>query len=422
MRDKEGKPFRFAGGMNMLAPDYALPDGTARDVTNLDVTNEGVLRTRKGYASMPVAAGVRCHSLFGASAFMLHADGANLKRTTASGTETVAVVQPAEPIAYALLPTGSVVWSDGSDIGQVGASGASSGLCLPAPGSPALAVAPNGVLKAGRYLVAVAWVAASGEESPPSLPVELEVPQDGQGIALSGIPSAPPVGAVAMRIYCSHTNEAVLFESGIVEDGATAAHVVAPPSGRPLETLFEAPFPACSVLAFSAGRLLGIRGHLFLWSEPFRPGVWRPSQNFIQLARRGSMIAPTQDGVYVGTLDESSAGEVIFFSGFDYSKTAYMPVTPYGAYPGTLVEMPHTMQMGWASPQGFVIADNGGQVTNLSFDKVAFPAAMRGGSMVREADGLRQIVTGLSGVGGANQFAASDYFNAYVVKGASNGA
>src|SRR5574343_185518 len=231
MRDKEGKPFRFAGGMNMLAPDYALPDGTARDVTNLDVTNEGVLRTRKGYASMPVAAGVRCHSLYGASAFMLHADGANLKRTTASGTETAAVVQPAEPIAYPLLPTGSVVWSDGSDIGQVGASGASSGLCLPAPGSPALAVAPNGVLKAGRYLVAVAWVAASGEESP------------------------PPLGPVAMRIYCSHTNEAVLFESGIVEDGATAAHVVAPPSGRPLETLFEAPFPACSVLAFSAGRL-----------------------------------------------------------------------------------------------------------------------------------------------------------------------
>src|SRR5574343_39203 len=217
-----------------------------------------------------------------------------------------------------------------------------------------------------------------------------------------------------------HPIGAVLFEAGIVEDGATAAHVVAPPSGRPLETLFEAPFPACSVLAFSAGRLLGIRGHLFLWSEPFRPGVWRPSQNFIQLAQPGSMIAPTQDGVYVGTLGKDGSGEVIFLAGFDYGKAGYLPVTPYGAYRGTLVDMPHTMQMGWASPQGFVIADNGGQVTNLSFDKVAFPLAMRGGSMVREEDGIRQIVTGLSGTGPVNNFGAADYFNAYVVKGASN--
>ncbi len=421
MRGENGKPLRFAGGMNMLAPDYALPDGAVRDATNLDVTNEGVLRTRKGYAATPIAAGVRCHSLYGGPSFMLHADGASLKRTTQAGADTVAAVQPAQPIAYATLPSGTVVWSDGSSIGQVGAAGASSALNLPAPGSPGLHAVSGGLLKAGRYLLAATWVAASGEESPPSLPVDVHL-ADGQGIGLSDMPPTAPAGAVGLRIYCSHVNEAVLFEAATLSVGTATGRIDSPPAGRALETLFEANFPACSVLAFAAGRLLGIRGNVFLWSEPFRPGVWRPSQNFIQLARRGSMIAPTQDGVYVGTLDDSGAGEVIFLSGFDYSKTAYMPVTPYGAYPGTLVDMPHTLQMGWASPQGFVIADNGGQVKNLSFDKVAFPAAMRGGSMVREEDGIRQIVTGLSGVGGANQFAASDYFNAYVVKGASHGA
>lgn len=420
MRGENGKPFRFAGGMNMLAPDYALPDGAVRNATNLDVTNEGVLRTRQGYASTPIAAGVRCHSLHSTAAFMLHADGASLNRTTAAGTDAVAAVQPARPIAYATLPGGNVVWSDGGSIGQVGASGTSFELCLPSPGAPVLAAAAGGRLKAGRYLVAGAWVAMSGEESPPSLPVDVQL-QDGQGIALSGIPAQAPAGAAGMRIYCSHTNEAELFEADFVGVGVTTAIIDAPPTGRQLETLFEAAFPACSVLAFAAGRLLGIRGNLFLWSEPFRPGVWRPSQNFIQLAGPGSMIAPTQDGVYVGTLGQDGNGEVIFLAGFDYSKSGYLPVTPYGAYPGTLVDMPHTMQMGWASPQGFVIADNGGQVTNISFDKVAFPAALRGGAMVREENGIRQIVTGLSSSGPANQFAATDYFNAYVVKGASNG-
>ena len=160
---------------------------------------------------------------------------------------------------------------------------------------------------------------------------------------------------------------------------------------------------------------------MFVWSEPFRPGVWRPSQNFIQLSQPGSLIAPTQDGVYIGTLGKDGQGEVVFLAGFDYTKSAYLPVTPYGAYPGTLVDMPHTMQMGWASPQGFVIADNGGQVTNISFDKVAFPAALRGGAMVREENGIRQIVTGLAVNGVANGMTAADYFDAEIIKGASNG-
>lgn len=406
--------------MDMLAPDYAVPKGAVRDATNLDVTNEGVLRTRKGYAAAPIASGVRCHSLYSTPAFMLHADGSSLKRTTAVGTEAVAVVQPAESIAYATLPDGAVVWTDGGSIGKVGASGASASLGLPAPGAPLLAPAAGGLLKAGRYVVAVAWVAASGEESPPSLPVDVILP-GGAGVALSGIPATPPAGAVALRVFCSHTNEVELFEALTLGAGNTTARIDTSPAGRALETLFEANFPPCSVMAFTAGRLLGLRGNLFIWSEPFRPGVWRPSRNFIQLTRPGSLIAPTQDGVYVGTLGRDGSGEVMFLAGFDYEKTGYLPVTPYGAYPGTLVDMPHTMQMGWASPQGFVIADNGGQVKNMSFDKVAFPPALRGGSMVREEDGIRQIVTGLSGTGGANRFAATDYFNAYVVKGASNG-
>ena len=410
----------FGAGMNMLAPDYALPDGAVRDATNLDVTTEGVLRTRQGYASAPRVSGTRCHSLFANSAFMLHADGAALKRTTASGTETVAAVQNAEPISYAQLPSGNLAWSDGSSIGQVGPSGASYGLALVSPGAPLLAAVSNGTLKAGRYLVAVTWVAYSGEESPPSLPVDVTI-TEGQGISLSGIPQTPPTGAIGLRVYCSHTNESVLFEAAFVGAGTTSLRIDSPPTGRQLETLFEANFPPCSALAFAAGRLLGFRGNMFVWSEPFRPGVWRPSQNFLQLSQPGSLIAPTQDGVYVGTLGKDGQGEVVFLAGFDYTKSAYLPVTPYGAYPGTLVDMPHTMQMGWASPQGFVIADNGGQVTNISFDKVAFPAALRGGSMVREENGIRQIVTGLAVNGVANGMTAADYFDAEIIKGASNG-
>lgn len=91
------------------------------------------------------------------------------------------------------------------------------------------------------------------------------------------------------------------------------------------------------------------------------------------------LIALTQDGVYVAEPEN----EVVFLPGFDFG-TIYRPVTPYGAYPGTLVDMPHTLQMGWASPQGFVIADNSGAVVNISPDKVAFPGAIRRSARARK--------------------------------------
>jgi len=411
---------RFAGGMDMLSPDYAIPQGFVRDATNLDVTKEGVLRTREGHATAPRVEGSRCHSLFSTPAFMLHADGSMLNRTTAGGTSTVADVQYGKPVAYAVLPDGMVAFSDGISIGKVGATGPAVRLSLPSPGSPTLAPVANGLLKAGRYLVAVTWVSLNGEESSPSLPVAVEV-SDGQGIALSGIPSSGPTGAMALRIYCSHTNESALFEAAFIAVGVTSARIDSSPSGPFLETLFEAPFPACSVLAFAAGRLLGFRGNVLYWSEPFRYGVFRPSSNFIQFAQPGSLIAPTQDGVYVGTLGPNGEGEVGFLSGFEFGSQPYRMVTPYGAYPGTLVNFPHATQMAWASPEGFVVADNGGQVTNISFDKVAFPAALRGGSMVREGNGIRKIVTGLAVNGVANGMTAADYFDAEIIKGASNG-
>lgn len=404
--------------MNMLAPDYAMPEGSVRDATNLDVTNEGVLRTRQGFAASPLVSGTRCHSLFASPSFLLHADGSALKRTVAS-TSTVATIQPAVHVAYAQLPDGFVAWSDGSSIGKVSETAALP-LSIQAPGSPRLSAVSGGLLRDGRYLVCVTWVGADLVESPPSLPVAVDIAA-GNGISLAGIPSSGPPGAVAMRVYCSHANEATLFESVVIPVGVTAARVDAEPTGRPLETLFEANFPACSVLGFAAGRLLGGRGSMLIWSEPFRFGVYRPRSNFIQFAAPISMIAPTQDGVYVGTMDPATgAGEVVFFSGFDFGKQAYRPVAPYAAYPGTLVSMPHNLQMGWASPQGFVIADNGGQITNISFDKVAFPLASRGGSLIREQNGTRQIITSLEPVGSTNQFAVSDYAEADIIKGASN--
>ncbi len=402
----------------MLAPDYAMPEGSVRDATNLDVTNEGVLRTRQGFAATPEVPGVRCHSMFAASGIRLHADGSSLKRTVGAAVSVVASVQASQPICYAALPDGSIAWSDGTRTGRVTKT-ASGPLALQAPGAPVLSAVIGGRLTAGTYQVAITWVAADGSESPPSLPVAISL-ADGFGFVASSIPAAAPTGAVAWRLYCSHVNESVLFEAESAAVGGTSLRVDAPPTGRALESLFEANMPAGQAMAFAAGRLLVARGNVLYWSEPHRYGVTRPASSFIQFATPVSMIAPTQDGVYVGTLDAKGSGEVVFLAGFDFGNQSYRPVTPYGAYPGTLTDMPHTLQMVWVSPQGFVVADNSGQITNISFDKMAFPQASRGGSLLREQNGVRQIITSLEPAGAENPFRVSDYAEAEIIKGASN--
>ena len=403
----------------MLSPDFAVPQGHVRDITNMDVITGGVLRTREGYAAEPHVAGDRCHSLFASPGFMLHADGPSLKRTTRSGVSVVASVQIGSPVTYAVLPDGSVAFSDGvSAIGRVNASGPAEGLSIPPPGSPRVTPTQNGLLRAGRYTLALVWLDADGGESPPSLPVAVDL-LDGQGVELTDIPAVPPVGAVAIRVYCSHANEAALFEARFVTVGVTTVRVDSAPSGPLLETLFESAFPACSVLAFAAGRLLGFRGNAMFWSEPFRYGVYRPASNFIQFAHPGAIIVPTQDGIYVGTLGPNGEGEVGFLSGFDFGQQPYRMVTPYGAYPGTLVFMPNSTQAAWASPRGFVVVDASGQSANISQEKVVFPGATRGGSLVREKDGVRQIISSLVPTGADSPFISTGYAEGEVIKGAS---
>ncbi len=414
---KPDAPLRFTGGMHMLAPDYAIPPGFARDITNMDVTDDGVLRSRKGRAAAPRVSGTQCHSAWANAAMMIHADGANLKRTIGGTVTTMtAALRPGQPVCYAQLPTGDVVWSDGSTIGAFGPRDAvSRPLSLPNPGAPTLTSVSNGQLAAGTYSVALTYIGSDGIESPPSLPTAITV-AEGQGIVLSGI-SAAPAGAIAVRAYMSHADDRILFDAAFIGAGTSTARIDSAPGGPPLETLFEAAFPPCSVLAFAAGYLIGARGDTVIWSEPHRYGVTRPTSNWRRYPATVSLIAPTQDGIYIGTLDGDGKGEAIFQPGFDLATQGMRQVTPYGAYPGTLANFPHTTDMAWGSPEGFVVASNGGQIQNISMAAVAFPGATRGGAIVWERDGLRQVVSALRLKGPDNPLTAFGYLANEKTKG-----
>ena len=81
--------------------------------------------------------------------------------------------------------------------------------------------------------------------------------------------------------------------------------------------------------------------------------------------------------------------------------------------------MPNAPMVGWASPRGFVLAEPSGQVTNISQDKVVFPGASRGAAVVREKDGVRQLIASLVPSGANSPFVSTGYTEGEVIKGAS---
>ena len=109
--------------MDNRAPDYklSLPDGghLLRDALNVDVTAQGTVKTRAGYAL--THAGTDCHSLWAplAGDFALYVDDGTLYRLDAAGTRTVVAtgVGRTTPVRYAEVNE-AIYFTDGFRVGS----------------------------------------------------------------------------------------------------------------------------------------------------------------------------------------------------------------------------------------------------------------------------------------------------------------
>ena len=114
----------FPAGMDNRAPDYklSLPDDGGhllRDALNVDVTAQGSVKTRPGYAR--VVAGTDCHSLWSplADNFALYVDDGTLYRLDAAGTRTAVATGfgRTAPVRYAEVNE-AIYFTDGFRVGS----------------------------------------------------------------------------------------------------------------------------------------------------------------------------------------------------------------------------------------------------------------------------------------------------------------
>ena len=185
VRDKQLLPQAFPAGLNNVAAETDVPSTALRDAVNVDLTEAGKIRRRRGYVQRIDGS---AHSLFPtASGYLLAVvDGDLVAYDPDWGDKSIRSGVGDRPISFAEI-AGSIYWSNGDIIRRVTGALADAPLWPECPGQPTVAAYASGGLSAGDYQVAITYTDADGRESGSSMAVEVTLTA-GQGIQLTNIP------------------------------------------------------------------------------------------------------------------------------------------------------------------------------------------------------------------------------------------
>lgn len=364
-------------GMNNRQVDHALPPGALRNAVNADVDNLGTLRRRAGYAR--IHAGVNTRGGFSCPVGTFFVEGGNLCRLNADDSVTVLCGGIyGETITYEHV-NGAVYFSDGLVTKRITTAGAGEwGLGVPA--APTLAQV-SGALPAGTYLAAVTVIDADGRESGASETTRITT-STASGLRIAGLPSGKTV-----RLYLGSTNGTVLYM--VAETTAAYFDVVLPgfDSGKPLDTQFLTKPPAGRIIRHHYGRLYIADAYGAVWyTEPYSYDLIHPGRNFFQFAEPASVMESVTGGLWI------VSDQTEFFAGTGPDDFRASTKLGYGAVYGTGQIDQRNQNAIWYSTRGVVVGEQDGQATNLQEKNVAPDSGTVGAALVREQDGLRQMV------------------------------
>jgi hypothetical protein len=226
-----------------------------------------------------------------------------------------------------------------------------------------------------------------------------------------------------MNIYLTAPNGTVLHRRAQVPVVGTAeVNFLSNPDkyGNVLETQFMEQMPAGQIVRYFKGRMWVATGNMLVFSPALRYGLYDPRHTYFQFPSDITVVQPVQDGVYV------VSDQTYFLSGSDPMQMDQRVVYSDGGVAGTGINVPPTMIKEdqfdnlpdylafWYSTNGAVLGLPGGQVQTITEDKMDIPEFGRGATLLRNQDGLRQLVTSLSTRGSASGFGASDVATAEI--------
>lgn len=381
----------FPLGVNNRKYDHELTSPVGRETVdllrsavNVDVSEDGKVHRRPGFTL--VAPGGAPHSAWGDGKAGFYADGPDLFALGLAPDGQLTAVQiradltSGLPVSY--CEAGGIhYYSNGQVLGAVQGK-ARLDFTPPLSTTPALGTT-SGALVAGRYQLCFTQVGPAGE-SAATPPQVVEVPDEG-AILIANIPA--PADGCALRAYMTAADGEVLGRVPLEIVGSAATIAVQPALGARCQTLLLAPMPPGEVVRFSNGRLLTASGNLLCYSEPFAPGLFNPSKNFIPFPADITVMEPCGDGVFV------VADKTYWLAG-EITQAPLAEVLPYGAVPHSGGNDPaRPGRCFWISERGLVVGGPDGSASNVQEDRLALAGGAAGATLYREREGQAHILT-----------------------------
>ena len=402
-------------GLNNVAQDTEVPPTALRKAFNVDLTDQGKPRRRKGRTS--VYSGTNIRSLYDVSGFTVFAEGADFQRIFPDNSVVTLFsgLDENNPLSYAEVNT-ELFFTDGDNNFKSTLGGVVTPLSVPNPNTrPALAEVADGGLDAGLYQVTCTHVDQYGTESGTDIPALLIEVAEGSRIVVSGL-SLPP-NAVATNVYVTKANGETLYH--YAQTDASSVSIFKQALGKKLETQFMSPMPAGQVMFYYKGRLWVAQGNVLWFSEPLRYGLTKLSSNFIMFPERITIGQPVLDGIYI------VSDRTYFLAGTNPKQMQQVVVSPDRAVEGTgMLLKPDVFNVEdvvedtayWFGTRGAMLGLPGGRVTGLMEDRVAVPDYQKGATLYRADGGIQQMITAVSNPGEVNSLRLGDTASAEVIR------
>ncbi|HBL23913.1 MAG TPA: hypothetical protein DDZ40_07315 [Deltaproteobacteria bacterium] len=383
------KPLTIRGfkGMNNVLAEGGFSgheDGTMtaipRVILNADVTAEERLKKRGGYrllANLPNA-----HSAWGTRHVLLAAAEGRLYRFYPDGSKVNLCALPGpfeEKLFYAAVDDKIYIssrhWMGILDPAQ----NTVSSWGIPVPEQPVLAVINGtGALTAGRYQICYTNI-VEGQVGGNGMIAEIDILTDNSSISLlnktAGVIAwaTDPDGSTFYRAAC---------EQALITDIETM---------EPLPTFLCGPPSPMQFIRRAFGRLWGAVGNRLIYSEPYRYDLFKSTNEFT-FPGDILLIAFVDGGIYVGFDDRT-----IFLPGTEPSGMREVHVGAgvarnILAYCNNVPDMGNNVPV-WVSKEGLMAGGHSGALTEITKDRVQFPAVQEGAAVSRTVNGQEQYLT-----------------------------
>jgi hypothetical protein len=380
----------------------------AAEAMNVDFTNNWKFRRRKGYLRQRTAS---TRKIWANKEVFLSVEGTNLvdvRDFNSTGNFNTSLDPNGTPGFAEVLDSGEVYYSDSVTNGKF-VDGAHTQWEVEQPNGPGPMAAAAGSLRPGCYQVLLTYVHADGRESGCGKSEEIDLPNGG-GITLSAMPTGIPGGYPAgtgtqkKRIYVSEPDGKILYRRAEIAINTVSRTISNRTTGERLKTQFKNVPPKSEIIAYAGSRMAVAVDEFLLLSEPFSYHLFDYGEGFLTFPQAITTVVPTIKGVYV------SAGSMYFV---DLSKDnpPLRRVSSHPALAGTAFQIDADrvsdsedkgVLAGWVAEDGIMIGSEDGTVRNLTYDKIDIGQTDTASVLVREENGVAQVITSLKNPQGTN--------------------